>query len=134
MDVEDEVSRCTMEATDEIKVGGTETMPTAIPDPSETGGGEAMKTGKGNPSRNAGTMARKATWRASVGKSALIRREPGPDPVPDILTKEIGSVRTTPKDPEEPDETRSKLNEVDHPEIGRGVVRRLRRVKPYDEP
>ena len=94
MDVEGEAIRCAMEATDEIKLGGTETMSTTIPNPPETGRVEAMRTGKGNPSRNAGTVARKATRRASVGRNAPIRR----DPVPDIPAKEIGSIRTTPKD------------------------------------
>ena len=95
-----------MQAADGIKVEGTEVMPTAIPDPSETGGVEAMKTGKGNPPRNACIVARKATERTSAGKSVLIRREPGPDliPVPNISTKEVGSVHTsTPKDPEKPE-------------------------------
>ena len=103
MNVEEEASRCAMEAADEIKVEGTETMPTAIPDPPETGGVEAMRTGKVNPPRNVGIVARKATRRASAGKSAPIRREPVPYPVPEMPTKEIGSDRTTPKDPEKPE-------------------------------
>ena len=78
-------------------------MPTTIPDPPETGGLEAMRTGKGNPLRNAGIVARKATGRASVGKSTLIRRESVPDLVSKMPTKEIDNVRTTPKDPEEPE-------------------------------
>ena len=96
MNVEEEASRCAMEAADEIKVEGTETMPTAIPDPPETGGVEAMRTGKVNPPRNVGIVARKATRRASAGKSAPIRREP----VPEMPTKEISSDRTMPKDSE----------------------------------
>ena len=32
------------------------------------------------------------------------------------------------------DETRSELDEEDHPEIGRGVVCRVRSVKPHDVP
>ena len=103
MDVEDEVSRCAMEAADEIKVEGTETMPTTIPDPLETWGVEAMRIDKVNPPQNAGIMARKATGRPSARNSAPIRREPGPDPVPDIPTKEIGNDRTTPKDPKKPE-------------------------------
>ena len=95
MGVEDEATRCAMEAANEIKEGGTEVMPTATPDPPEIGGVEVMRTGKGKPSRSAGTVARKATGRASAGRSAPIRREPGPD----IPTREIGSDRTTPKDP-----------------------------------
>ena len=88
MDVEDEVSRCAMEAADEIKVEGTETMPTTIPDPPKTGGVKVMRTGKGNPSWNVGTVARKATARASAGRSVPIRREPGPETVPDIPTRD----------------------------------------------
>ena len=103
MDVEEEASRCAMEAADEIKVEGTETMPTAIPDPPETGGVEAMRTGKGKPSRSAGTMARKVTRKASAGKSAPIRREPVSETVSDMPTRETGIARTTPKDPEEPE-------------------------------
>ena len=52
VDVEDEASRYAMEAADEIKVEGTEVMPTAIPDPPEIRGVEAMRTGKGNPSKS----------------------------------------------------------------------------------
>ena len=84
MDVEGEVSRCAMEAADEIKEGGTEMMPTAIPDPPKTGGVGATRTGKGNPPRNAGTVARKAIGRVSAGKRAPIRIEPVPVPVTDI--------------------------------------------------
>ena len=73
MDVEGEASRCAMEAADEIKEGDTEVMPTATPDTPETGGVEAMRTDKENLPRNFGTVARKATRRASVGRSAPIR-------------------------------------------------------------
>ena len=103
VDMDGEASQCAMEAADEIKEGGTEVMPTATQDPPETGGVEAMRTEKGNPSRTAGTVARKATGRASAGRSAPIQREPVPDLVPDIPTREIGSDRTTLKDPEEPE-------------------------------
>ena len=67
MGVQDEASRCAMEAADEIKEGGTEVMPTATPNPPETGGVEVMRTGKGKPPRSAGTVARKAIGRASAG-------------------------------------------------------------------
>ena len=99
MDVEDEASRCTMEAAEEIKVEGTEMMSTSIPDTPEIGGVEAMKTGKVNLARNDGIVARKATGRASAGKSAPSRKELDPD----RPTKEIGRVRITPKDPEKPE-------------------------------
>ena len=99
MNVVDKASRCAMEATNGTKEEGTEVMPSTIP---ETGV-EATRTDKGNPPRNAGTVARKATRRVSAGRSALIWRELDPDPDPDIPTKEIGSVRTTPKDPEKPE-------------------------------
>ena len=111
MDVEDEVSRCAMDAADEIKEGRTELMPTATPDPPKTGGVEAMRTGKGNTLWSVGTMARKAIGRESVGRNAPIQREPVPDPVPDpapdlvpnIPTREIGSDCTTPEDPKKPE-------------------------------
>ena len=99
MGVEDEASWCAIEATDEITEGGTEIISTTTSHPPETGGVEAMRTGKGNSSRNAGTMTRKATGRASAGKSALFRREP----VPEMPTKGISSDRTTPQDPEKPE-------------------------------
>ena len=104
VDVEGEASRCTMEeAVDMIKEGGTEVMPTATLDPPEIGGVETMRTGKGRPSRSAGTVARKATEKASAGRSAPIWREPVPEIAPDMPTREIGSARTMPKDPEEPE-------------------------------
>ena len=103
MGVEDEASQYAMEPADVIREGGTEVMPTATPDPPETEGVEAMRTGKGKPSRSAGTMARKAIGKVSAGRSAPIRREPGPETVPDIPTREIRSDRTTPKNPEEPE-------------------------------
>ena len=103
VDVEDEASRHAMEAADVIKEGGTEVMPTATPDPPEAGGVVAMRTDKVRPSRSAGTVAGKATRRASAGKSAPIRKEPDPEVAPDAPTREIGSDRTTPKTPEEPE-------------------------------
>ena len=84
----DEASRCAMEVAEGIKEEGTEVMLTTIPDPPETGGVEAMRTGKGKLPRNAGTVARKATGRASAGKSALIRREPVLHLAPEMPTKE----------------------------------------------
>ena len=92
-----------MEAADGIMEEGTEVMPTATPDPPETGGVEAMRTGKVKPSRSAGTVARRATRKVSAGRSAPIRREPYPETVPDMQTRETGSVRTTPKSPGEPE-------------------------------
>ena len=103
VDVEDEASQHAMEAVDVIKEGGTEVMPTTTPDPPEPGGVVAMRTDKAKPSRSASTVARKATRKAIGGKSAPIRREPDPETVPDIPTREIGSDRTTPKTPGEPE-------------------------------
>ena len=107
MGVEDEASWCAIEAADKTKKGGTEVMLTVTPDPPETGGVEAMRTGKVKPSRSAGTVARKATEKASARKSAPIRREPDPETVLDIPTRETGNVRTTPKTPREPEKGRS---------------------------
>ena len=67
---EDEASGHAMEAADVIREEGTEVMPTATPDPPETGGVEAMRTDKGRPSRSAGIVARKATRRASAGRTS----------------------------------------------------------------
>ena len=104
MGVEDEASRCAMEAADEIKEGGIKVMPTATLDPPETGGVEAMRTGKGRPSRSE---------RASDGKNAPIRREPDPETVPDMPTRETGKVRTTPRHKANPmKQTIPKLDEV----------------------
>ena len=86
-----------------MRNGGTEVIPTTTPDPLEPKGVEAMKTGKGNPSWSASTVARKATGRASAGRSAPIRIKPGLEPVPDIPTKEANNDCTTPKDPEKPE-------------------------------
>ena len=72
--MEDEASRHAMEATGGIMEEGTEVMPTATPDPLEIGGVETMRTDKGKPSRSAGTVARKATGKASLGRSVPIRR------------------------------------------------------------
>ena len=96
MIVADEASRCAMEAGNGSKEEGIVVMATAIPDPPETRGVEATRTDNGV--RNACTVARMATRRASAGRSAPIRREP----VLEMSTNEISSVRTTPKDPEKP--------------------------------
>ena len=89
-----------MEADDGIKEEGTEVMPAAILDPPEIEGIEVTRTNTGNLPQNAGTVAREATRRASAGRSTPIQREPDTDLHLDIPTKEIGSNRTTPKDPE----------------------------------
>ena len=77
------------------KEEGIVVMSTTIPDPLEAGGVEAASR-KIYPPRNAGIVARKATKRASAGRSASIRRKPELDP--GGPNKEIGSSRTTPKD------------------------------------
>ena len=93
--VADEASRCAMEVAGGIKEERTKVMSTSILNPLEIGGVEAMRTGNGNPPRNASTVVRKATRRASAGRSTLIWRKPDPDKP----KKEINSDRTTPKDP-----------------------------------
>ena len=82
-------------------------MPTATTDPPEPGGVEAMRTDRGRPSRSTGSVARKATEKATARRSAPIWREPDSETVPDIPTREIGSDRTTPKTPGEPEKGRS---------------------------
>ena len=105
--VEDEASGHAMEAADMIRGEGTEVMLTATPHPPETGGVEAMRTDRERPSRSVGTMARKSIEKTSAGKSVPTRREPDPEMVPSIPTREIGSVCTTPKTPGEPEKGRS---------------------------
>ena len=96
--VADKAIRCALEAADRNKEEGIMVMSTTISNPQEVGGVEAAtRTDKGNPPWNAGIVARKATRTASAGRSALIRRKPDPDL--DKPTKEIGSNRTTRKDP-----------------------------------
>ena len=74
------------------KEEGIVVMPTTIPDPPEAGGVEAApRTGKGNPLQKIGIVARKATRRESVGRSAPILRNPDVDEP----NKEIGNDRTT---------------------------------------
>ena len=98
MVVADEASRRGMEAVDVSKEGGIVVMLIMILDPSEAAGVEAApRTSRRNLPRNAGIVGRKATRRASVGRSAPIRRNPDADP--NEPNKEIGSGCTTPKDP-----------------------------------
>ena len=94
--VEDEANRFAMEATDKE---GTNEMPTAIPDPPEAGGVKASQP------RIAGIVARKATEKASAGRSTPSQGKPRPDPEPDEPTEEIGNARTTQKDPEKPEKS-----------------------------
>ena len=123
VDVEGEASRCAMEAADEIKEGGAEMMPTAIPNPPETGGVEAMRTGKGNPPWNAGTVARKATGRASAGRSCRLGKNRVRKRFRTYRQGKSAAIalrrriRESRKRVSLRDETRSKLNEADHPEI-----------------
>ena len=87
MVVADKASQRAMEVANMSKEEGTVLMPTTILDPPEASGVEATsRTGKGNPSQNAGIVARKATRRASAGRSPSIQREPD---------SELGSDRTT---------------------------------------
>ena len=126
VDVEDEASWCAMEATDEIKEEGTETMLTTIPDPPEAGGVEAMRTDKVNLPRNSGTMGRKEKWiriwfhtyRQRKSATIALRRK----------------IRKSQKRVCLRYETRRKIYEEDHPEVERGVVRRLQCVKSHDVP
>ena len=61
-----------------------EVVLTAVPDPPQVGGVTVeLEISKQRPKRNVGIVARRATRRASAGKSAPIRRKPG-----------SGSVRT----------------------------------------
>ena len=73
---------------------GTKEVLTTVRDPPQAGGVKAVpEIGKQRPTRNAGIVARRATRRASGGRSAPIRIKPDPDP--GELNKEIGNARTT---------------------------------------
>jgi hypothetical protein len=91
MEDEDAASRCAMEATDR---DGTREMPIAISDPTEAGGVEKSQLWI------AGIVARKATGRASAGRSAPSREEQHSGL--DEPTEEIGSDRTTQENLETP--------------------------------
>ena len=104
MGMEDEVVRNAMVASDKSRKEGTKEVPISIPDPPH--GGEvkaAPEIGKQRLTWNACIVVRRATRRVSAGRSAPIRKEPDPEMVPDAPTREIGSGRTTPKTPGEPE-------------------------------
>ena len=113
-------------------------MPTATPDPPETGGVEAMRTETGRPSRSVGTVARKAQRKRVLEEARRLgenrirkwfRAYRQGKSVAFALRRRL---RENWKKVSFRDETRSKPNEADHPETGRGVVRRLRHVKSND--
>ena len=80
MVVADEVNRRPMEAANMSQEGGIVVMPTVVSDPTKAGVVEvALRTDKGNLPRNVDTVARKATQRASVGRSTPIKRNLHPD-------------------------------------------------------
>ena len=62
---------------DKSRTEGTEIMPTTTPDPPQAGGAKAVpEADMQNPTRNAGIVAKRATEKASAGRSALIRINP----------------------------------------------------------
>ena len=140
MVVADEASRCAMEAADGTKEEGTEVMPTAIPDPSKTG-----ESRRREPTREIYHRMLVLWQERPQGERVLeearrfgenrIRKQfrtcRQGKPAALALRRRLRENR---KRVSLRDETRSEPDEADHPEIGRGVVRRLRRVKPYDEP
>ena len=75
MGVEDEVSRHATVVVDKSKKEGTEEVPKAVRNPSQAGEVKAVpEIGMKRPMRNVSIMARRATRRVSVGRSASIRR------------------------------------------------------------
>ena len=94
----DEESRRAIEVADVSKEEGIVVMPKTISDPPEAEEVEAApRIGKRNPPRNAGIVARKATRRASPGRSAPIQTKPDSDS--GGPNKEIGNGCTMLKDP-----------------------------------
>mgnify|MGYP006982079643 CR=1 FL=1 len=68
--VEDVVGRLATMATYKSRKEGIEEVPTTVPDPPQAGGVTTEpEIGKQRPKRNAGIVARRATRRASVGRS-----------------------------------------------------------------
>ena len=97
MGMEDEVGRLTTVEADKSKKEGIEEVPTAITGPPQAGGVMVEpEIGKQKLKRNVGIVARRATRRANVGRSAPIQRKPDSDP--GGPNKEISSGYTTPKD------------------------------------
>ena len=93
-----------MEEDNKSKIEGILVMSTVVLNPPKARRVEAApETGKESPPRNAGTVARKATRKASAGKSVPIRI------YPDRAKPNTGidSGRTTPKALKEPEMDRA---------------------------
>ena len=81
-------------------IDGTEIVPTVVLDPVQAGGVMATPdTVKEKPTRNADSVAKRATEKASVGKSVPIQT----NPVPARSLERIGKARTTQKDQKDPE-------------------------------
>ena len=79
MGVVEDVGRHAMEAAGKSRNEGTMSVLTAVPGLPQAGGVKAVpEAGKTNPLRNVGTVAKRATWKASVGESVPIRTNPDP--------------------------------------------------------
>ena len=73
MDVEDEVDRHAIVATDKSRKEGTEVVPIAVPDHPQVGGVKAApEISKQRPNKNVGIVAGKATTRVSARRSVPI--------------------------------------------------------------
>ena len=131
MGMEDEVGRHAMVAADKSKKEGIEEVLTAVLDLPQARGVKAVpKISKQRPAQNAGIVARRDIRRASVGRSASIRRNPDPDL--GRPNKEIGNshtmqriirIRESWKGAKLHYETRGKFDVEDHPEIRQSMVR-----------
>ena len=103
MGVVDEVGGHAMQAASKSRTGGTDTMPTTIPDPPQVAGVKAvLETSNLRSIRNAGIVARKATEEASVGRTAPIQINLDSA----RLDRETDKARTTQTDQEDPEPER----------------------------
>ena len=76
MDVEDEVDRHAIVATDKSRKEGTEVVPIAVPDHPQVGGVKAApEISKQRPNKNVGIVAGKAIEKASVRRGRPIRKK-----------------------------------------------------------
>ena len=92
MGVEDEVDRHTIVEANKSRKEGTEGVLTVVLDLPQAGGVKAApEIGKQKLTRNVGIVARKATMRASVGRSAPSRINPDSDPATWHLKLRIAS-------------------------------------------
>ena len=113
MSMEDEADRQTIVASNKSRKEGTKVVQTAVPDPPQGGVVRpASESCKQRLTWNTSTMARRATRRASVGRSTPIQTNPDLDLVKQNM--KIGNAHTTPKGRKDPKSEKDHLNDEGH--------------------